>query len=547
MVMLRLAIALFLCGALAAWAAGAHGSNPTIERFHLTPLQGGGLEACLTLDGGETPMEGLLELGVSVDGRFVDGQAVWAALEGREQFCVYLQTPPEAELRVRAAWSAQGRQTLIGEAHWPQRIRVGIMDTDFRSLYHDTVKLSSQEPLIVEGFDGSSHYRLAGPLSIEPEADGVGIVSGEERYRFAQGVKIQSQADSLLRIDSIRRGNGQFQPKYRGFLEIRPEQGGLLLINEVSLEEYLYQVLPSEMPMGWPMEALKAQAVTARSFAVVSAQNSIYQVKGFHVDDSHSFQVYNNSPESARGREAIDATAGMVLKSLHDGRPVQGFFYSTSPGVTACAASMWGGAGNAYLQPQPLSDQYPEDGLERERDASQWLRDHGIDSYDQHSPYFRWQVELDERQLLESLGPVLGKDLGTLEELTIARRGESGNVMRLAIEADGRAFVIDGDYPIRQALAPGSTAIELQNGQEERGGSALPSSFFTVDVKRSGSGISSVVIHGGGRGHGVGMSQWAALGMAEAGYSAEDILTTFFTGIEIAPVTGIYRRLENPY
>lgn len=539
------------------WAATTPGLGsapehdvPQLAGITLMPLEGGGLEACITLDSDQRPMEGFLEVGVKVDGFFVDGQAVWVGLDGQERICLTLQTPPGVALEVHAAWTHMGRQYLLGEAHWPQRIRIGIMDTGRRQLYHSQAQFNAAGPLVLEGLEGTSHHRVQGPLQVEPDEYGsivVKLAQGEQLL-FPEGVKLFSPAAALIQLPSIQRGEWRpFVPAYRGFFEITARPEGLLLVNEVTLEEYLYQVLPSEMPVGWPLEALKAQAITARSFAVVSAQNSRYRSLGFHVDDSHSFQVYNNSAESARANQAIDATAGLIMRSLHTGQPVQGFFYSTSAGATACASTVWGGQGSPYLQFRPLSEDVPEDGWGSEEEADAWLRHNEVTGFDERSPYFRWEVTLSQEQLRASVRRAVGRDPGPIRDLTVVERGPGGNVMLLEVQGDQQTLLIEGDYPIRQALSPRGVPLTLNNGDVETNLGVLPSSFFTVDGQRGAAGLTAVTLYGGGSGHGVGMSQWAALGMAEAGFTAKEILLSFFSDIELAPVTGIYRSLENTF
>ncbi len=522
---------------------------PLLAGVLLTPLEGGGLEACITLDSGEQFMEGFLEVAVKIDGLFVDGQAVWVSLRGLERVCLNLQTPPEAELEVHSAWTHMGRQYMLGEAHWPQRIRIGIMDTGFRRLYHQRVQFDAAVALVLEGMEGTSHHRVRGPIVLEQDGHRVVVsLADGTQLVFPEGLTLFTVDESLVRLPSIERGAWRpFVPAYRGFFEVTSHADGLLIVNEVALEEYLYQVLPSEMPVSWPLEALKAQAITARSFAVVSAQNSRYRSLGFHVDDSHSFQVYNNSPESARANQAIDATAGLILRSLHDGQPVQGFFYSTSPGATACASTVWGGRPTPYLRFRPLSDAVPEHGWQAENDVDAWLRDDAVPGFDERSPYFRWRVSLTQDQLRSNLRRALGRDPGRILDIKVLERGPSGNVMLLEVAGQQQVFLLEGDYPIRQAFSPRGASLTLNDGQVETGLSVLPSSFFTVADDRSQNELRGVTLYGGGSGHGVGMSQWAALGMAQAGLSAQEILLRFFSDIELAPVTGIYRSLENLY
>ena len=97
-------------------------------------------------------------------------------------------------------------------------------------------------------------------------------------------------------------------PSYRGDIEIALYDEGLVIINEVPIEEYLYAVVPSEMPVRFGVEALKVQAVCARSYAYKQLMNNSYGKYGAHVDDSVNFQVYNNVEEKEDSIRAVKGT-----------------------------------------------------------------------------------------------------------------------------------------------------------------------------------------------------------------------------------------------
>ena len=122
---------------------------------------------------------------------------------------------------------------------------------------------------------------------------------------------IKPDGEEGITICSIERSQGQ--PVYSGSLEIKKESDGLVLINELYLEDYLKKVVPSEMPASYEKEALKAQAVCARTYAYRQIQGNTYGQYGAHVDDSTSFQVYNNITTSERTDQAVDETYGQML------------------------------------------------------------------------------------------------------------------------------------------------------------------------------------------------------------------------------------------
>lgn len=121
-----------------------------------------------------------------------------------------------------------------------------------------------------------------------------------------------------------------------------------MLINELPLEEYLYSVVPSEMPASYPQEALKAQAICARTYAYTHMQRAGYEALGAHVDDSSSYQVYNNILEQEEATAAVKATYGQLLVREDGVTPAETYYYSTS----------WGYGSDAHVWKTSAADSY---------------------------------------------------------------------------------------------------------------------------------------------------------------------------------------------
>ncbi|HHT68748.1 MAG TPA: SpoIID/LytB domain-containing protein, partial [Firmicutes bacterium] len=224
-------------------------------------------------------------------------------------------------------------------------IRVAISTEQFGSIWHDVLSFSPTLKLYVEekgtgrGFQVNAEQEAVvfvqdGRLHV---VDGTGIT-----WEFGQRLHLWADAEGLIQINTFKRGTGKmFYPQYRGRFELTvADDGGFLAINEVGLEEYLFQVVPSEMPHSWPLEALKAQAVAARTYAVAQAIYSRQGHLGFHVADSTNSQVYNNQPEAASATRAIKETAGQIL-AQPDGTISSTYFYSTSPGTILTDLKTW--------------------------------------------------------------------------------------------------------------------------------------------------------------------------------------------------------------
>lgn len=150
-------------------------------------------------------------------------------------------------------------------------------------------------------------------------------------------------------VESISR-QGE-APVYAGTLEIHVGEGGLFLINELPLETYLEAVVPSEMPSDYGLEALKAQAVCARTYACRQMETQSLSQYGADVDDSVNFQVYRNVPPQESTSRAVRETAGQVLTC--QGELIEAYYFSTSSGKTS-TDEVWGVQEvSAYLKSVP--------------------------------------------------------------------------------------------------------------------------------------------------------------------------------------------------
>ncbi len=165
--------------------------------------------------------------------------------------------------------------------------------------------------------------------------------ASEKQKLTAQNVKehivVIPDSGGKIRVESVNKQYGH--PEYRGIFEIDLVDKALHIINELPLEEYLYSVVPSEMPTEYQKEALKAQAVCARSYAIKQMAGKRLAALGAHVDDSVSFQVYNNLREDAASIAAVNETKGQVV--FAENQVAETYFYSVSAGVSAGIKEVW--------------------------------------------------------------------------------------------------------------------------------------------------------------------------------------------------------------
>lgn len=376
-------------------------------------------------------------------------------------------------------------------------IRVLLKTGGYTDEVHPNVAVSAGGGLLLEGAGGKREAKEGETVTIAP--DDPLFEGGTIR------VKTKKEGDKIT-ISSLKRGYGV--PSYRGELELFSTAQGIAVINELPLEEYLYAVVPSEMPASYEEEALKAQAVCARSYAYCHMEGQAYPEYKANVDDSTAYQVYGNSAEQEKTIAAVDATMGEKLK-YHD-TVVKAYYFSTSCGRTTNVEA-WGtkvSDANSYLK----GTRVEENGTCYEKDL----------------PWFSWSCDIPVETVSNLFGLNTGQDVGTISQIEITKRGEGDVALEMKVTGSKGSAVIRTENKIRSALGGNGYKIQKQDGTEAASAKLLPSAFFTVE-KRGG----SFHIKGGGYGHGIGMSQNGANEMAKKGKDYITILGMFYDSVEI--------------
>ena len=311
--------------------------------------------------------------------------------------------------------------------------------------------------------------------------------------------------------------------RYRGELVVTPNEGGLLVVNRLGVESYLRGVVPLEIGDRKPGEeaAVEAQAVAARSYTYVHMNEAAD--RPFDMYGSIQDQAYGGvDVEKPMTDAAVNSTRDMVIK--YAGRIISTPYHSTCGGRTARVSEVW------WRQPdqpylQPVSDQIP-----------------GTDKfYCDASGRFRWTANFDQDQLRTTLEKYLGTvtpaaeppvsvpastprlSLGRITGFRVEGRTPSDRVSAVSIQTERGNYVVRGN-DVRFILRTPS-------------GSLLNSTYFTAETTSDGAGgISSLVIKGGGYGHGIGMCQFGAIGRARAGQDYRTILTTYYQGTTVSRV-----------
>lgn len=390
-------------------------------------------------------------------------------------------------------------------------------------------------------------------------AGGIQVVSSGRSPKLNAGKHIISTKGGKLFIDNKDAGSTSITLKcadskkplavnhkeYRGTVKVQlaADRKTLDVVNLVQLEEYLYGVLPKEIIPLWPEQAVKAQAVASRSFALYQKQNTRNQ--SYDIRANEMGQVYGGlSVENSRTNKIVDATRGEV--ATYGGRPIEAFFHSCSGGYTESAENVWG-RDIPYLQ--------------------------GVADYDYEAPKFVWEKTFTPAQM-ERLLSQAGYNIGKLDSIKLSPmpeklplhtskdRGISGRVKNVFIKGKRGSVTIAGTK-LRSILQLDSTKFDIDVGFqkpeyievpiENKAGFVIGKKQIPIRVKDgdkqlgynsevdliSGVEGEKIFIRGGGWGHGIGLSQWGARGMALQDKSKSkrlyiDILKHYYRGISVS-------------
>ncbi|HHV11226.1 MAG TPA: SpoIID/LytB domain-containing protein [Clostridiales bacterium] len=444
-----------------------------------------------------------------------------------------------------------------------ENIRVLLMTTNYKDIYHSSVKLTGTGKFTVTAGGTAKTYKKGDVVTIE---------AGDELLKQGRITVEPVAEEGKIRILSIKRTSGN--PWYRGHIEISGEDQGLILVNELPLEEYLYAVIPSEMPTSYGPEALKVQALCARSYAYKQLLSNGLSRYGAHVDDSTSYQVYNNIAENENSILAVKETYGQVIE--YQGEVISAYYFSTSSGHTAGVSEVWiNGNDLPYLEGKLLvseggqgsegegsedMEQYAD--LSSEESFRSFIKAKGLPTTDSEFNWYRWEVTLSAQNLKKVIDANLkkryeanpemiltkvkddgqGKEgfisqpvdtVGSIVDIQVVKRESSGIVSEILIVGSEGTVKVRSEYNIRTMLAPLYDEIVRQDGSSVEKMSLLPSSFFALDVNKKNDKLASITLNGGGYGHGAGLSQNGVKALAEQGKKYEEIAAYFYKDTDI--------------
>jgi len=339
-----------------------------------------------------------------------------------------------------------------------------------------SVDLSLKGKYAILALDSGKTLREGPFLNGKVTAGAGGLLIGG-RAIGAAGIRIVVLKDSNIYIGSKR---------FRGNIDIiRKDNGKLLVINNIDLDQYLYGVLYHEVSHRWPAECLKAQAITARTFALQQVRQSKLQPYDLRCDIYS--QVYGGrSGEKWSTTHAVDATRGKVL--TYNGDIFTTYYHATCAGYTEDAANLWN------IDIAPLK---------------------GVPcNFCGMSKHYRWTKEIPLVQIKAKLIGA-GNKIGNISGIKVLSRNKSGRNDKLEITDDTGASLVITGKDFRQVFGPNE----------------IRSTKFDARIKGA-----NLELNGMGWGHGAGMCQWGAYGMSLKGKKCAEILKYYYPGTEITTI-----------
>ena len=403
----------------------------------------------------------------------------------------------------------------------PETVKIGLF---YGSAAKDTITISNE--VGVQLYDGENLVATSPEFTFSVNGDGKLTTTSSDTTYIISGDALLKVEKGYIAVNS---------KKYRGSVLLKVDKNKkITVINDVNIEEYLYSVLPKEMSTGFPFEALKAQAVCARTYTACNMGK--FKEHGFDLTDNTLSQVYGGvSVEADDCTKAVNETKGMIV--TYNGKPAETFYYASSSGNTLDVKDVWGSTTYPYLISVPDTYQsviYPNG--------------------------YTWEVSYtaDEvTKLMKDKGYTLGKILditidkttpqGAVTSLTFTGEHSSktftlGNT-RTVLNLKSQVFKITKEYAEtnnQTTFMTNKGLISTSNEGYVLSAKAIKKAIEMYTLSASGisklptaapqKSVSKITVKGSGYGHGIGMSQNGAKGMAKSGFKYNDIITHYFPG-----------------
>lgn len=395
-------------------------------------------------------------------------------------------------------------------------ISVLLSSSDFNEIFHERVSFHSEHKMKIQTKEG---------IEVVPKNEIYELKAGA--INVGESLHIEATDDNAIIIDSITRSYGP--GTYYGSIDIYNTAEGYVIVNTLPLEEYLRYVVPSEMPSDYGLEALKAQAVCARNFAIQHILNPAYPQYNACLDDSIRYQVYNNQVSNEIADKAIKETENMVLE--YNGEIISTYYYSTSWGHTT-DISLWNGGETPYYQSLMLSEKHEYIDLTTEESFKEFLTENK-DAYESEEPWYRWTYFISLEDIKNNIDQYLDIDVDDIDSIEVLSRRAGGSVSNLKIASGEHIYNLTKESEVRNIFIPTNSEIKRNDGSILNTYTKCPSSYYLLEPSYENDVLIGYVLSGGGCGHGLGMSQNCAKILASEGKKYDEILKYFYIGTDV--------------
>ena len=406
-----------------------------------------------------------------------------------------------------------------GAEEKPSTISIGLF---YGWTVPETMQISSGDGLII------GETEVGTDITLKIDANCVVVLSddGTELLRGGENQQINiSSPGKVMRIGD---------KKYRGETVVSSDNGKLKIISIADIDDYISGVIPREVYASWPAETLKAQAIASRTLVYKSFRGK-HKDLGFDVCTTTNCQVYGGyDSETPQTTAAVYATEDLV--AVYDGEPADTLFGASNGGWKEDSSNVWGGK---YPYLVTARDEYEKT---------------------DEIPGHVWTVEMTAEEVAADLSKA-GYDVGNVKKLEIAEKSQSGRVTVLKVygengECEIKKDAARGVFGLKSQLytvsSPSSSAdvfvvtssgvskagdnlnvLSTEGGNTVSGTVSVLSASGQTSVSLETAVSDKFVFSGRGYGHGVGMSQWGAKYMADAGFSCDEIIKYYYPGVEI--------------
>ena len=359
--------------------------------------------------------------------------------------------------------------------------------------------------------DGKIPLSVSGLSYVRKRANAIELKASNNKilWKIDKDTWRSIPSSSLIKVSTTDpRGIWLGKRRYAGNIKISHNKENLIVVNHLGIERYLVSVVGAEMPKSWPQAALKAQAVAARTYVL----KRFGKKEIFDINSTESSQVYLGlESETKSTKRAVKSTRSLVIK--YKGKLISAVFHSSSGGQTEASGSVW-----KYQLPYLKS----------------------VPDYDNHSPKYRWKKKFETEQL-----KIIFPQTGGVQNIQIINKSKTGRVLNAKVYGP-KGYVYQTGRQLRERLGLKSTLVRFKMVSTQDSSNNLKEKVRQKDINNKyteNNGLSlpkarenyDLIVNGNGAGHGVGLSQWGANGLAKRGANFKQIIYHYYSGVKIRP------------